>query len=112
MGNQIAIKAMLASYSGCMVRPIYAQHGSLRWDQIENNISRPSQYLAQTGLLVLENKTTGTNRPDSVQLVGDTVTLREAHCGDGDPSVKRNVKLSSRLARSEFVIPAGPAPSP
>lgn len=77
MGNQIAIKihtrhgqeiiceerghifnyemAMLASYSGCMVRPIYAKHGILHWDQIKKKIAVPSPHLAQTGLLVLEN---------------------------------------------------------
>lgn len=77
MGNQIAIKihthhgqeiiceershifnyemAMLASYSGCMVRPIYAKHGILHWDQINKKIAGPSPHLAQTGLLVLEN---------------------------------------------------------
>lgn len=77
MGNQIAIKvhthhgqeiiceerghifnyemAMLASYSGCMVRPIYANHGILHWDQVKEKIAGRSPHLAQTGLVLLEN---------------------------------------------------------
>jgi threonine aldolase len=77
MGNQIAIKihtrpgqeiiceerghifnfemATLASFSGCMVRPIYADGGVLQWDQIKKKISGKTYYLAQTGLISLEN---------------------------------------------------------
>src|SRR3954465_7486076 len=60
MGNSIAIKihtrpgqeiiceerghifnyemATLASFSGCMVRPIYSDHGILHWDQVKKKI--------------------------------------------------------------------------
>ena len=77
MGNQIAIKihtrpgqeiiceerghifnyemATLASFSGCLVRPIYAEGGILRWEQIKKKIAGKTYYLAQTGLISLEN---------------------------------------------------------
>src|SRR3954469_454519 len=77
MGNQIAIKihtrpgqeiiceerghiynyemATLASFSGCLVRPIAAEGGVLHWDQIKKKISGKTYYLAQTGLVSLEN---------------------------------------------------------
>lgn len=77
MGNQIAIKihtkagqeiiceerghifnfemATLASFSGCMVRPIYADGGILQWDQVKKKIAGKTYYLAQTGLISLEN---------------------------------------------------------
>ena len=77
MGNQIAIKihtrpgqeiiceerghifnyemATLASFSGCLVRPIYADGGILRWDQIKKKVAAKTYYLAQTGLISLEN---------------------------------------------------------
>jgi len=77
MGNQVAIKihtrpgqeiiceerghifnfemATLASFSGCMVRPILAEGGALQWEQIEKKIAGKTYYLAQTGLISLEN---------------------------------------------------------
>jgi threonine aldolase len=77
MGNQIAIKihtqpgqeiicesrghiynwemATLSSFSGCVVRPIYAENGVLTWDQIKPWISPKIYYRAQTGLISLEN---------------------------------------------------------
>jgi len=77
MGNQIAIKlhtrpgqeilceerahifnyemAMLSWFSGCMVRPISAPRGSLSWDLIAPKIAAATYYVAQTGLIVLEN---------------------------------------------------------
>jgi len=77
MGNQIAIKihtrpgqeiiceerghifnyemATLASFSGCMVRPIAAEGGVLQWEQVKNKIAGKTYYLAQTGLVSLEN---------------------------------------------------------
>lgn len=77
MGNQIAIKihtrpgqeiiceerghifnyemATLASFSGCLVRPIAAEAGILHWDQVKKKISGKTYYLAQTGLVSLEN---------------------------------------------------------
>jgi len=77
MGNQIAIKihtrpgqeiiceerghiynyemATLASFSGCLVRSIFAEGGILRWEQIKKKISAKTYYLAQTGLVSLEN---------------------------------------------------------
>ena len=77
MGNQIAIKihtrpgqeiiceerghifnyemATLASFSGCLVRPIAAAGGILHWEQIKNKIAAKTYYMAQTGLVSLEN---------------------------------------------------------
>jgi len=77
MGNQIAIKlhtrpgqeilceerghifnyemAMLSWFSGCMVRPVSAPHGILSWELLAPNIAPPTYYVAQTGLIALEN---------------------------------------------------------
>ena len=77
MGNQIAIKihtrpgqeiiceerghifnyemATLASFSGCLVRPIYADGGTLQWEQVKKKIAAKTYYMAQTGLISLEN---------------------------------------------------------
>jgi threonine aldolase len=77
MGNQIAIKihtrpgqeiiceerghifnyemATLASFSGCLVRPIAAEAGILHWEQVKKKVAGPTYYLAQTGLISLEN---------------------------------------------------------
>ena len=77
MGNQIAIKihtrpgqeiiceerghifnyemATLASFSGCLVRPIYAEGGILQWDEVKKKIAAKTYYMAQTGLVSLEN---------------------------------------------------------
>ena len=77
MGNQIAIKihtrpgqeiiceerghifnyemATLASFSGCIVRPIFADGGFLHWDQVKKKIAAKTYYMAQTGLVSLEN---------------------------------------------------------
>jgi threonine aldolase len=77
MGNQIAIRlhtqhgqeviceskahvldwemATMASFSGCLARPIYAERGILQWDQIRKAIGAKIYYRAQTGLISLEN---------------------------------------------------------
>ncbi|HEX8924907.1 MAG TPA: threonine aldolase family protein, partial [Terriglobales bacterium] len=77
MGNQIAIKlhtkpgqeilceerghifnyemAMLSWFSGCMVRPIAAPKGILSWSLVDPKIAGPTYYLAQTGLISMEN---------------------------------------------------------
>jgi threonine aldolase len=77
MGNQIAIKihtrpgqeiiceerghifnyemATLASFSGCLVRPIFAEGGVLRWSEVKKKIAAKTYYMAQTGLISLEN---------------------------------------------------------
>jgi threonine aldolase len=77
MGNQIAIKihtqpgqeiiceerghifnyemATLASFSGCLVRPIYGEDGFLSWAEIKKRIAPGIYYKAQTGLISLEN---------------------------------------------------------
>ncbi len=77
MGNQIAIKihtrpgqeiiceerahifnyemAMLAHFSGCMVRPVHGEDGVLTWSEIKKRISPKIYYRAQTGLISLEN---------------------------------------------------------
>ncbi len=77
MGNQIAIKihthhgqeiiceerghifnyemATLASFSGCLVRPIFGEDGFLTWAEIKKRIAPGIYYKAQTGLVSLEN---------------------------------------------------------
>jgi len=77
MGNQIAIKlhtkpgqevitearghiynwemAMTAAFSGCLVRPVEADKGYLKWDLIEDVLSPDVYYRASSGLIALEN---------------------------------------------------------
>jgi threonine aldolase len=77
MGNQIAIKihtqpgqeiiceerghifnyemATLATFSGCLIRPIYGEDGALNWADIKKRIAPGIYYKAQTGLVSLEN---------------------------------------------------------
>jgi threonine aldolase len=77
MGNQIAIKihthhgqeiiceerghifnyemAMMASFSGCVARPIYSEDGTLTWAEIKKRIAPGIYHRAQTGLVSLEN---------------------------------------------------------
>ena len=77
MGNQIAIKihtrpgqevicesrahifnyemAMLAHFSGCVARPVWAEDGILTWTDIKKQIAPKIYYRAQTGLISLEN---------------------------------------------------------
>jgi len=77
MGNAIAIKlhtrpgqeiiceerghvfnyemAMLSWFSGCVVRPVAAPDGILTWDLVRAKLSAKIYYLAQTGLVSLEN---------------------------------------------------------
>jgi threonine aldolase len=77
MGNQIAIKlhthpgqeilceerahifnyemAMPGWFSGCIVRPIAAPLGILSWEMLAHKIAPPIGYVAQTGLIELEN---------------------------------------------------------
>jgi threonine aldolase len=77
MGNQAAIKvhtrhgqeviceqrghifnyemAMTAAFSGCLVRPIWAEDGILSWDLIVREVRGRSDHRARTGLVSLEN---------------------------------------------------------
>ena len=47
--------AMLAWFSGCVVRPIYGEDGMLTWSEIRKRIAPGIYYKAQTGLVSLEN---------------------------------------------------------
>lgn len=47
--------AMLAWFSGCVARPIQAEDGILRWDQIHKEIRPLGPYRAPTGVIELEN---------------------------------------------------------
>ncbi|MGI9104203.1 MAG: threonine aldolase family protein [Terriglobales bacterium] len=47
--------AMMAHFSGCLARPLYADDGILHWEQIKRKISPKTYYYAQTGLVSLEN---------------------------------------------------------
>ncbi len=77
MGNQIAIKchtrqgqeiicearshildyemAMMSHFSGCLPRAIAGDEGVLRWSDIKKKIRPKTYYVAQTGLVELEN---------------------------------------------------------
>ena len=77
MGNQIAIKihtrpgqevlceerahildyemAMLAHFSGCVARPVRGEDGILRWADLQRRIRPKTYYVAQSGLVALEN---------------------------------------------------------
>jgi threonine aldolase len=77
MGNQIAIKlhtspgqeviceerahiflyemAMLAHFSGCLAKPVFAEDGILSWREVKKRIAPTIYYRAQTGLISLEN---------------------------------------------------------
>ncbi len=77
MGNQIAIKihtrpgqeviceqrchiynyemAMMSWFSGCLPRTIATSDGLLTWELVKPKIAGPTYYLAQTGLVELEN---------------------------------------------------------
>ena len=47
--------AMLAWFSGCVARPVHAEDGVLRWDQIRKEIRPLGPHRAPTGLIALEN---------------------------------------------------------
>jgi threonine aldolase len=47
--------AMLSWFSGCMVRPVSAPRGILSWELLAAKIAPPTYYVAQTGLIALEN---------------------------------------------------------
>jgi threonine aldolase len=77
MGNQVAIRmhtehgqevicearshivdwelAMASAFSGCQIRPIYADRGILTWKEIEQAIAPKNYHRAQTGLIAIEN---------------------------------------------------------
>jgi threonine aldolase len=77
MGNQVAIKvhtrpgqevicedrghiynyemAMMSHFSGCLPRTITTESGAMTWDQIKRKITPKTYYMAQTGLIELEN---------------------------------------------------------
>jgi len=77
MGNQTAIKvltrhgqeviceqrahiynfemAVMAAFSGCLARPIWAEDGILSWDLISREVRGRSDHRARTGLISLEN---------------------------------------------------------
>jgi len=47
--------AMLAWFSGCVARTIFAEDGVLRWEQIRREIRPVSPHWAPTGLIEIEN---------------------------------------------------------
>jgi threonine aldolase len=47
--------AMIAAFSGCVVRTVWAEDGILRWNHIAPVLRRPAGRRAATGLIVLEN---------------------------------------------------------
>lgn len=60
--------AMMAWFSGCVARPICAEDGILRWDQIRGEIRPLGPHWAPTGLICLEN---------THNMAGGAVTPRE-----------------------------------
>jgi threonine aldolase len=47
--------AMMAWFSGCVARPIRADDGVLRWDQIRKEVRPLAAHYAPTGLIEIEN---------------------------------------------------------
>src|SRR5205809_6108099 len=47
--------AMMAWFSGCVARPVFAQSGILRWEQIRPEIRPLGPHWAPTGLIEIEN---------------------------------------------------------
>ncbi len=47
--------AMLAWFSGCLARPVLAEDGILRWEQVRRQIRIGVPYRASTGAVALEN---------------------------------------------------------
>ncbi|MGQ9632902.1 MAG: threonine aldolase family protein [Bryobacteraceae bacterium] len=47
--------SMMAWFSGCLARPVPAEDGVLRWEDIQREVRPPSPYRADTGLVVIEN---------------------------------------------------------
>jgi threonine aldolase len=47
--------AMMGWFSGCVARPIFADRGILRWEQIRQEIRPLSPHWAPTGLIEIEN---------------------------------------------------------
>ncbi len=47
--------SMMAWFAGCIGRPIHAEDGILRWDQIQREVRRVSPHWAPTGLIEIEN---------------------------------------------------------
>ncbi len=47
--------SMMAWFSGCVARPIYAENGILTWDQIRAEIRPLHAHFAPTGVIELEN---------------------------------------------------------
>src|SRR5580658_4469964 len=47
--------AMVAWFSGCLVRAIETQNGILSWDEISRVVKGPSSFWATTGLVAIEN---------------------------------------------------------
>jgi threonine aldolase len=112
MGNAIAIKlhtkpgqeilceerghifnyemAMVSWFSGCMVRPIAAPQGILRWELIAPKIAGSTYYLAQTGLISLEN---------THNMAGGTVTPQAAMDDICDHAHERHLPLHLDGAR-------------
>lgn len=103
MGNQIAIKlhthhgqeiiceerghifnyemAMLAAYSGCVVRPIFGEDGHLSWTEIKKRLAPGIYYRAQTGLVSLENTHNMAGGTIYPQAVADEICDRAHEAG-------------------------------
>ncbi len=47
--------SMMAWFSGCVARPIAAENGILRWEQIRNEVRLLGPHWAPTGLIEIEN---------------------------------------------------------
>ena len=91
MGNQIALRlhtqpgqeiicesrshildwemATAAVFSGCLIRSIPTERGTLTWKDIEPLIYRPSTFRAATGLIEIENTARGAMRQIEATLV-------------------------------------------
>jgi threonine aldolase len=47
--------AMMAWFAGCVPRPVHAEDGILRWEQVRKAIRPPGPHWAPTGLVEIEN---------------------------------------------------------
>jgi threonine aldolase len=112
MGNQIAIKlhtkpgqeilceerghifnyemAMLSWFAGCVVRPVAAPQGILRWELLSPKIAPSIYYVAQTGLISLEN---------THNMAGGTVTPQAVMDDICDHAHERNLPVHLDGAR-------------
>ena len=125
MGNQIAIRlhtqhgqevicearahvldwemAMVAAFSGCVLRTVAAERGILTWEQVRQAIAPKIYYRAQTGLICIEN---------THNMAGGTVTplpvLREIWAGAREAGLRVHLD-GARIFNASVALGVGVA---